>query len=616
MLLSFAALLSCGAGRATAATYFVDRDSRGGPCSDLYDPSTAQDDPHKPYCSLDALAPRVPAGSRILVRGGRYPDWNIAGADESSYVHVEPYPGEIVQTTGVLLHSSSHWWITGMDLVGSDPALGSQYATGRFAVNDSSHVRLEDNYIHDALGGLYTKNAVDDVTFAHNVVSAVRCVGVASSCPDPYKSGYGVATASGPVTDLNIDGNSFSDLDGDGVQLGCTDECSVTYNSFTDLHAQPGNPDHVDALQLSGGADGLYYAGNVVADASTAVCYCSDHVTPRIWKDIVFADNVFWNTGNYCLSLSPTSDLVIRNNLCWDNRYSGLRVSADPAAQPFEGLRVFNNIFGPCYDCHGDSSAMTPAAAGVTWWRNNLIVQNGQGRSYDPSDMVDPGDAELAGLFVDPESGDFRLRPGSIAIDAGVTDREAPVSLLDAAGQPRQVGTVDIGPYEYQGESPGPPEGTVPGPPDPGGPAGAEPPPSPAEGQPASAPAGAKADPSERAGPGAARPNFTVRHVVRRCGSTILRIQVPQRGHLILRGGQVHRWSARLGRASLISAPVKPARPAKRRLRRRGTVRIGVLIEYLSPGHGRESMRKTVRLTRACDPVRRSSLHRRHQRSK
>ena len=421
--LLFTALALCIPSAATAASYFVDRDGRGGSCSDAYPLAVAQNEPDRPFCSLNALAPLVPAGSEILVRGGDYGEWRIDNASKSSYVIVRPFEAEPVSTTGVVIDSSDHWAVEGIELSGSDPLLGSSYATGRFAVDGSSHIRIEHNSIHDALGGLYSKNRVVDLSFSHNTIQTVRCVGVATSCPDAYKSGYGIAAVTGPVSDWRIAENSFSDLDGDGIQMMCTEDCEIVRNRFVNLHARPGNADHVDALQLSGGANGLLYQGNYVADASKAVCDGSDHVTPRTWREVVFADNVFVEDGNYCMSVAPTADLEIRNNLCWGNRYSGLNATDDPALQPYADVRVFNNVFGPCTECHGDSVALTPASTGVASWHNNLVVENGQKRTYAPSDIVTPGPPAVIGLFVEAATGNFHLAPQSIAIDAGPTTR-------------------------------------------------------------------------------------------------------------------------------------------------------------------------------------------------
>ncbi len=573
---------------ASGATYFVDRDSLGGACSDDYSPAVAQDNASRPFCSLDALAPLVPAGSEVLVRGADYPGWSIDDASKSAYVTVRPFEGESVRTTGVVIDASDHWAIEGIELTGSDPLLASSFATGRFAVDNSSHTRIEHNNIYDALGGLYSKNRVTDLSFSHNAVHTVRCVGIATSCPDSYKSGYGVATVTGPVIDWRIAENSFSDLDGDGVQMMCTEDCEIVRNTFIGLHAQAGNADHIDALQLSGGADDFTYEGNYVADASKAVCYCSDHVTPRLWRNVVFADNIFFNDGNYCLEVAPTVQLEIRNNLCWENRYSGVRTTEDPALGSYSNVRVFNNIFGPCTECHGDSVALTPASTGVASWHNNLIVENGQDRAYSSSDIVSPGAAAIAQLFVDPSHGDFHPAPTSIAIDAGAIDPGSSISSVDADGLSRIVGTIDVGPYEYGASSVALPEEAATSPPvelpnpaanldlEGGTAAGRT-----AETSPPATPTGPVTTKPAAAATTGRRP-FKVLGVSRRGGAIVLRVNIPRPGHLSVRGPGLYNLQASASRARVLAMPLRPTRVTRQRLQRRGRAQLRLVLRYRS----------------------------------
>ncbi|MBR4750661.1 MAG: hypothetical protein IK077_02765, partial [Thermoguttaceae bacterium] len=85
---------------------------------------------------------------------------------------------------------------------------------------------------------------------------------------------------------------------------------------------------------------------------------------------------------------------------------------------------------------HGEVEAFNSISSFADWSEaeNNLV--------YDGSQN----------LFVDPERGDYALREGSAAINAGKNERAQ--GDVDLSGAKRIVdGTVDIGAYEYQGSS-------------------------------------------------------------------------------------------------------------------------------------------------------------------
>jgi len=585
-------LVGLTATTASADTYYVDKDSRGGSCSDAYTLASARNNPAKPFCTVDALAPIVPSGAEVLIRGGSYPGWAIVGAHKTAYVTLKPYGGETVTTRGVHLENTTYWTIEGIEITGYDKS-ADLWQTGRFSIDNSSFLTLERNAVRDALAGIYVRSGNDEhITFSHNTVEHVRCP---DNCPSEG-SGYGIEFVNGVIKHWRIEHNVFRDLDGDGWQAECTEDCRYAYNLVDEAVAREGNTDHADGLQLAFGAVDFEYIGNVVINSAKAVCFCSDHETPWDWHDITFADNVFYNDHNYCLSTAPTKNLVIRNNICWNNQYEGLRLKEEPSAYPYEGVRIYNNIFGPCDSCGGQS--VDREANGVVSWHNNMILQNSEGRTFDPSDLVSPSAGEAAGLFVDAAAGDFRPAPGSIAIDAGAIGPGDPVSAVDADGMPRQVGPIDVGPYEYQREGAEAP-GESPGEEPPGGS------PAPAALQTRSTASRFEANAPLNAG----RSAFGLLRVDRRRRSLLLLVNVPGPGRLIVRGRGIRRWAIHVGGNRIVSVPVRPRGRIRRRLKRTGRASVLVVIRF-RPAEGRQlAIRRPVRLLRRRTPVRRRSRH-------
>ena len=109
------------------------------------------------------------------------------------------------------------------------------------------------------------------------------------------------------------------------------------------------------------------------------------------------------------------------------------------------GLIANNIVSGMSAEGLGIGPSVTATVAN----RNNLVFGNG-------SDMFTPGPGTVFGdpLFIDPSHGNYHLKPGSPAIDAG-DDGAVPSDLAaDLDGNPRIQGThVDLGAFEGPGPS-------------------------------------------------------------------------------------------------------------------------------------------------------------------
>ena len=75
-------------------TFYVDRDSVGGLCSDTRTPEQATD-PATPWCSLAHAVAATPDPGTVMVRSGQYPDLSVSEpGTRTSLVTFRPAPGE------------------------------------------------------------------------------------------------------------------------------------------------------------------------------------------------------------------------------------------------------------------------------------------------------------------------------------------------------------------------------------------------------------------------------------------------------------------------------------------------------------------------------------------
>lgn len=153
-------------------------------------------------------------------------------------------------------------------------------------------------------------------------------------------------------------------------------------------------------------------------------CYVG--IFPKHWSGVVVENNTLINCGAYPVwsrSEIQSKGMIVRNNLIATWKQEELTKHNFKGAE--SGIRF-------------DQDAWTALAQ----FSNNLIFGY-KNRGYSPTDFV----AEPQ--FVDPDNGDFRLKPGSPGIDAGDTIEEI---KTDLRGKPRPAGKAfDVGAYEWDG---------------------------------------------------------------------------------------------------------------------------------------------------------------------
>ena len=111
---------------------------------------------------------------------------------------------------------------------------------------------------------------------------------------------------------------------------------------------------------------------------------------------------------------------------------------------------VYNTVIygNTANDANADWTGNMPSGDSAAFL-NNAVTESGSRHATDTYPTVVLLASDFA--FADYANGDYRPATGSALIDAGADDsRGAAASATDLAGNPRQIGAIDIGCYEYQ----------------------------------------------------------------------------------------------------------------------------------------------------------------------
>ena len=353
-------------------------------------------------------------GDTIFVRGGTYSDpgdealvmFRNKHGRADAWITLAATPGErpIVNASGwdpkyvlwrlVGVQQSSYIEIRGFELFGT--AQVDQQPSSGIELVESHHVRVIDNRIHDVGGGGFAAIASNHYDVLNNVIWS-------TSFWNDYQT------------------SAISSFQAKNV----------------------GGPDDSDGYSIR-------IRGNTV--------HSVENVTPPPSKGPITDGNCIIVDEHRQFSFAGST--LIDNNLCFNNGGRGVNVLRG------DNVTIVNNTLYRNLNsaAMGDDGELSLIFAGTITLRNNLVVakpgraetvvhdstvvfeRNLYGRAgaekRDQSDI-----ATDAKVLMDPDKQDFRLVPGSVAIDAGATT-DAPAT--DLAGRAR-TGAPDIGALEHAG---------------------------------------------------------------------------------------------------------------------------------------------------------------------
>lgn len=410
------ALLLPSSAAAAGATLYVDGSNPS--CSDTGSGTQTQ-----PFCTIKAAASKTGPGYTVQVAAGTYPE-NVSitrSGTSSDPIVFTPAPGATVTVsggTGIGINLSAVSWVVVRGFtVTQTPDYGIN-ATG------SSHITISGNH----------------VSFAGQPVSGQNKTGIrlsntsdslVSGNTSDHNSDYGIMLTSGSTRD-EVRGN----LTFDNSRVFSRATAGIR------LYASPGNT--VD--------------GNVSHDNQDSGIECY----PGSNNTLVY-NNVVYDNGDHGIDDLTTTGQRIISNTAYHNVTAGINVEGgSTGATVANNISVDNGIKSP--RTHSDIRIEHGSTAGTTvdydlvylTVPDTVLIWDSVGYSSLAAFQAASGQ-ETHGIFADPRfvnpgSGDFRLRPGSPAIDSANSSVSGQPGT-DVLGTPRiddpATANTGVGPRTY-----------------------------------------------------------------------------------------------------------------------------------------------------------------------
>lgn len=398
------------------------------PVADLYVATTGSDanpgTAAAPLRTLQRAADVVKAGQTVRVRAGKYVGVNFYRPRDAG---TPGKPIRFLADPGVLINSSAKVGPNADSGINLEPGKGGVVISGFHIVN-------EDRSMERACIRVASNNEVQILQ---------------NTCEKPGTWGIIV----GLCEDVLIEGNVCAESAGEhGLYVGRASKRVIVRGNVIRDNAR-------DGFHLNGGADGPIEAALVEGNA--IFCNQLSGIDADGVRNSLFRNNLVYGNVKHAVTFYNNDTRTgCENNVLVNNTLVSPRMFAVQLKPGSAGQRLYNNILISTVRSNYGSIGVTGSPAGLLSDYN--VVVDRFSTDLADSHVSRPQWAASTGqdghsivatpeqLFADASKGDYRLRAGAPAIDAGVKGvASLRLPADDILGNPRPRGKgIDIGAYE------------------------------------------------------------------------------------------------------------------------------------------------------------------------
>ncbi len=388
----------------------------------------------------------IKPGSTIVLRSGFHGDISIDGMQNTDYINVVAQKGDSPKVGNLYVFGSKKWRFSGLSI---SPSFDITFLKKKLVIVKSNFfgaaedIEISDNEIFSApditawtVHDWLTK-ASDGIAVNGNRITAEH---------NHIKNVYFGLMSSGEHA--LVRGNTIENFAGDGIR-GLGNNSTYEYNTIRDVYSV--NDEHHDGFQswsTGTGGVGTGVVAGVTLRGNTIVNYTNpNRPLQGNLQGIGCFDGIF-------------SGWLVENNVIATNMWHGIALFGAIDSKVFNNTVVDLNTTqpGPPWIMITNHKNGTPSKNVVI--RNNLAQGSVTGSNTANNIVSDHNliTKDLSAHFLNPSALDFKLKPGSPAIDAGSSDLSPSVDHDEAmrVDDSKIVNTgsgtkpyYDLGAYEY-----------------------------------------------------------------------------------------------------------------------------------------------------------------------